>query len=111
MGLIRLFWKFIRKCDKFESSVGEISMAGHSSYKTKFGGICGLTIYCLIAWFVVNRVTRLVNRDDASVSQVTQSMNLMAADAPAYNLAENHFTFGFNILGEKIEITSDSDDD
>jgi len=38
-------------------------------------------------------------------------MNLMAAERPAFNLAENRFTYGFNILGEKIEITSDSDDD
>jgi hypothetical protein len=48
-------------------------------------------IYCLMTWFVVIRFKQMSNRSNPTLSEVTQGINLMADDSPAYNFAINHF--------------------
>ena len=93
-GLLHIF-------DVFSRPVARLNMAGKTEEKTKVGGMCGMTVFALITWFLVVRIKKLVNRDGPILTEFTQGINLMAKETPSFNFEKHKFQLGFSILGIK----------
>jgi hypothetical protein len=74
--------------DKFGQPVANLNMKGTTQYKTRFGGLCGIAVYGLMAWFLVIRVQKMMDRQNPTIYEIRQGMNLMLDGSPSYNLAE-----------------------
>ena len=61
----------LKSFDKFGTPVAQLNMAGTTEYRTRLGGACGLMIYCLMLWFSVLRIKRMINRDKPILTEVT----------------------------------------
>ena len=94
---------FLHSFDKFGEPVANLNMKGKTHYKTRLGGLCGLTVFGLIAWFIVVRGQKMINRIEPVIHEVTQGMNLMAKDTPQFQLSEQSFNFGFGFYGRYTE--------
>ena len=103
MEYIRRLDAVVHSLDKFGEPVANLNMKGKSRYTTRLGGLCGITIYSLMAWFVVVRYQKMMNRIEPVIYEVTQGMNLMADDSPTYDLKEQNFKFGLGFYGTKIQ--------
>ncbi len=82
---------FLHNFDVFSKPVARLNMSGRTEQKTKLGGICGMTVFALITWFLVIRVQKLVKRDGPILTEFTQGINLMAKDTPSFNFENNKF--------------------
>lgn len=60
-----------------------------------------MVIISLILWFLETRLTKLVTRDDAIVSEVNQGLDLLAADSPEFKFSENSYIVGAGIYATK----------
>ena len=91
---------FLHSFDKFAEPVANLNMNGKSHYKTRLGGFCGLTVFGLIASFIVVRGQKMINRVEPIIYEVTQGMNLMSKDTPQFQLSEQSFNFGIGAYGK-----------
>ena len=103
MSYIRRLDVVVHSFDKFGEPVANLNMKGKSRYTTRLGGLCGITIYSLMAWFVVVRYQKMMNRIEPVIYEVTQGMNLMADDSPTYDLKEQNFNFGLGFYGTRMK--------
>ena len=97
--MIRKIDSFVHAFDKFSEPVANINMNGQTHYKTRLGGLCGIMVYSLMAWFIVLRYQKMMALSEPAIFEVTQGMNLMADDSPSFNLAESNFNIGYGIFG------------
>jgi len=95
----KLMDTILKSFDKFGIPVAQLNMAGATEYRTRLGGVCGFTIYCLVLWFSVLRIKRMINKESPILTEISQPVNLLAEDTPKLNLAQNKFEFGYNIIG------------
>ena len=100
--MIRKINSVVHKFDRFSEPVANINMNGKSRYTTRVGGCFGLLIYSLLVWFVIVRIEKMMERREPVMYEVTQGMNLMAANSPSYNMQELNFNFGFGIYGTRV---------
>ena len=67
----KLIDRTLKSFDKFGTPVAQLNMAGPTEYRTRLGGACGLIIYCLMVWFSVLRIKRMINGDKPILTEVT----------------------------------------
>jgi hypothetical protein len=70
LTLVRSLKGVIYAFDFFGEPVAPINMDGRPIYKTKLGGLSGMTIMALLAWFTIMRFIMMINRENAIVSEV-----------------------------------------
>ena len=102
--------RILKSFDKFGTPVAQLNMAGTTEYRTRLGGACGLVIYCLMLWFSVLRIKRMINKDSPILTEVTQKVDLLADDTPILNLAQSKFEFGYNIIGYTFQFVENEDE-
>jgi hypothetical protein len=49
----RYVTSILHSFDKFGEPISPINFKGETTYKTRLGGVCALTIYTLLGWFIV----------------------------------------------------------
>ena len=69
--MIRSIDAVVHSFDKFSEPVANINMNGKTRYTTRLGGLCGLTVYSLMAWFIVVRYQKMMNLIEPVIYQVT----------------------------------------
>lgn len=53
--MIRQIDALVHYFDKFAEPVANVNMGGRTHFATRLGGLCGMTIYSLMLWFIVIR--------------------------------------------------------
>ena len=96
------FRSFLYTFDKFGEPVSLINMNGKTTVKSKVGGACGLTVFFLIFLFTLIKFKEMIELENPTIYQVTQSLDLMAESSPSFNLAENNFTIGWGAYGYNV---------
>lgn len=99
--MIRQFDAFVHLFDKFGEPVANLNMAGKTQFRTRLGGLCGMAVYGLMTWFIFVRMKKMLNRENPTIYEVTQAMDV-GAESESYNFKENNFHFGYQVMGEKI---------
>ena len=92
---------FIQNFDLYGQPVALLNIRGITKFTTTCGGLVGMVIIGLILWFFETRLTKLVTKDDAVLSEVNQGLNLLAADSPEFKFSENSFIVGAGIFAIK----------
>jgi hypothetical protein len=65
--------------------------------KTSFGGTVSLMIKVVIFAFSIMRLIKMSRRDDPFVSEIKEGLDLLAEDAPKFEMENKDYTVGINL--------------
>jgi hypothetical protein len=65
-----------------------------TEFTTPFGGAVSLFLRVLIIWYLVLNARKMLGKEDAALSEVSQSLNLLDPATPEFNAREHYVKIG-----------------
>jgi hypothetical protein len=98
----------LRGADLYGVDVAKLNINGKTEFNTTFGGVVSIFLRVFVVWFSIINLRKLISKQDATLSEVSQSLDLGEAPIPVYNAAHYHLSIGYGAYYVKTTEVCDS---